>query len=411
MVLDLAVADIRRLSRTLPLPRRAINVSALLLFLLFSPAWAQNGIFADFTTSKGNFTCVLDYTNAPKAVANFIGLATGQRAWLDLPTGQVRTNRFYDGLTFHRVIAGFMIQGGSPNGQGTDGPGYVFPDEFTPALRFTGTGVLAMANSGPKSNGSQYFVTVAPTPWLNDVHTIFGWVVSGTNVVAAISQVATNANSKPLTDVVVQTVGIRRVGAAAQNFDPNAQGVPVVHPGSLAIANGPNQVALTYTNHAYLDSRIYASSNLVNWSANLLGIEGVTPTGNQVYAAKNLPAGFYSLAQIQYASSTFAPKTLANRTLTMTFSGAGPMTIVFNATSGGTYTYPPYSPGTITGYNWSQEPYRGYGLFYFSAFYPVSSKLDFTSNTTGNCSATVWQSGVPGTPPYSSLTGTFTLLP
>src|SRR5579859_3029057 len=134
-----------------------------MVLLWTSGASAQtNGIFADFTTSMGNFTCQLSYSNTPAAVANFIGLVTGQRAWLDLTTGEVRTNDFYDGITFHRVISGFMIQAGSPNGLGTDGPGYNFVDEFSPSLNFSTPWMLAMANSGPDSNGSQFFITVSP---------------------------------------------------------------------------------------------------------------------------------------------------------------------------------------------------------------------------------------------------------
>src|SRR5436190_15991169 len=144
-------------------------ISCIFGALAGNVAAQTNGIFADFTTSKGNFSCQLDYTNAPKAVANFISLATGSRSWLDLPTGRARTNAFYDGLKFHRVIAGFMVQGGSPKGDGSDGPGYAFRDEFSAALRFDRFGRLAMANSGKDSNGSQFFITVAPTAWLNDV--------------------------------------------------------------------------------------------------------------------------------------------------------------------------------------------------------------------------------------------------
>src|SRR5262245_45578216 len=205
-----------------------------------------NGIFADFTTSMGSFSCQLDYTNAPRTVANFVGLAAGQRAWLDLNTGRAQTNAFYNGLTFHRVIAGFMIQGGSPNGQGTDGPGYVFPDEFSPQLVFDKFGVLAMANAGTNSNGAQFFLTVAPFTSGNNIYTIFGRLVSGSNVVYAINHVATDANDKPLTNVVMQQVAIRRVGAAAQAFDVNAQGLPLVTNLSLKIANSPGQVALTF---------------------------------------------------------------------------------------------------------------------------------------------------------------------
>lgn len=370
--------------------------------------WAQNGIFADFTTSLGSFTCVLDYTNAPKAVANFIGLATGGRPWLNMPTGTARTNAFFDGLTFHRVIAGFMIQSGSPNAQGTDGPGYAFPDEFKPVLRFNGAGVLAMANSGPKSNGSQYFVTVAPTPWLNDVHTIFGWVVSGTNVITAISQVVTDVE-KPLTNVVVQRVAIRRVGTAAQAFDINAQALPIVRNVGLKATNAAGQVAITFSNRPYADNRLYSSTNLASWSATSLGIEGAGAGTNTLYASPGSPAGFYQFAQVQYASSTFAPKALRNRTLTLSISGGGVLRIVFDGSGGGTYTYPPNAPGILTGYDWFQEPYRGYlWPVYFSAWYPMTMRLDFNSDSAGNFSGTQYMAP---TYPNAPISGTFTLSP
>src|SRR5437867_7429312 len=239
--------------------RRMFLCSALCVSLGFAfRARAQaNGIYADFTTSMGSFTCRLEYAIAPKAVANFIGLAAGQRPWLDLPLGLARTNAFYNGLLFHRVVAGFVIQAGSPNGQGTDGPGYAFPDEISPSLRFTNTGILAMANSGTNSNGSQFFITVTNRPDLNDRYTIFGELAGGTNVVIAISQVATNANSKPLTNVFIQNVGIRRVGTAAQAFDINAQNLPLVTNLPLAIANGTGQVSLTFSNRLYADNRLY----------------------------------------------------------------------------------------------------------------------------------------------------------
>ena len=219
--------------------RALLLCAAVSLFMASgSRALAQaNGIYADFTTSMGSFTCKLEYAIAPKAVANFIGLATGQRPWLDLPTGRARTNAFYNGLLFHRVVANFVIQAGSPNGQGTDGPGYVVPDEISPSLRFTNTGILAMANSGTNSNGSQFFITVTNTSFLNDGYTIFGELAGGTNVVIAISKVATDSNDKPLTNVVIQSVGIRRVGTAAQAFDINAQNLPGVTNHELSIFN------------------------------------------------------------------------------------------------------------------------------------------------------------------------------
>src|SRR6266704_565208 len=321
-----------------------------------------NGIYADFTTSMGSFTCKLEYAVAPKAVANFIGLATGQRAWLDLPSGRARTNAFYNGLIFHRVVPGFVIQAGSPNAQGTDGPGYVFPDEISPSLRFTNTGILAMANSGTNSNGSQFFITATNTSFLNDGYTIFGELAGGTNVVLAINQVATNGNSRPLTNVVIQNVAIRRIGTAAQAFDINAQSLPVVTNLLLKITHGAGQVSLSFSNRLYADNRLYAGTDLKTWTANLLGIEISSPITNTIYRPKDASLGFFSIAQVQYASSTFAPKMVQSRKLVMTFTSgtSGVITNNFNSGTGGTYSYTSgtTSSGTIDSYSWTQEAYR-----------------------------------------------------
>jgi len=352
-----------------------------------------NGIFADFTTSMGNFTCQLDFTNAPRTTANFIGLATGQRAWLDLPTGRARTNAFYNGLTFHRVIAGFMNQAGSPNGLGTDGPGYSFTDEFSPNLVFDSFGVLAMANSGPNSDQAQFFITVEPFAGGNNVYSIFGRLTSGSNVVYAINHVATDANSKPLTNVVMQQVSIRRVGTAAQAFNINAQGLPIVTNLPLRIATAASQVTLSFSNRLYADNQLYSATNVTGtWTPDELGIEVTTPISNSVQQAKAAPRGFYSLAQIQYASSTFAPKAVYGRTLTLNFT-VGPYltTITFDSSGGGTYTEVGYPPGTVAYYAWSQEPYRGFlWPLELSGLVPMTLELDFTSNTAGTMSGTAY---------------------
>jgi cyclophilin family peptidyl-prolyl cis-trans isomerase len=195
-------------------------------------------------------------------VANFIGLATGQRPWLDQTKGAVRTDKFYDGLIFHRVIPGFVIQSGSPNGQGTDGPGYKFLDEFTNSLRYASAGVLGMANSGTNSNGSQFFITVSPQPSLNDHYTIFGEVTGGTNVVVDISNVGGDFNDRPTNDIVLQSVVIRRVGAQAEAFDINAQGLPLVTGQRLDIGSfSTNQVALTFSNRVYAENFVFSTPN------------------------------------------------------------------------------------------------------------------------------------------------------
>jgi peptidyl-prolyl cis-trans isomerase A (cyclophilin A) len=147
------------------------------------------GIYAHFVTTEGNFTVKFFEKDAPKTVANFTGLAEGT---IDPATGKPgKSKPFYDGLTFHRIIKDFMIQGGDPRGNGTGGPGYKFEDEFSPNHKFTGAGILAMANAGPNTNGSQFFITLAPTDWLNGRHTIFGEVVEGMDVVKKIGSVKT----------------------------------------------------------------------------------------------------------------------------------------------------------------------------------------------------------------------------
>src|SRR5262245_51354954 len=164
---------------------------------------------ATFVTSQGSFTVRLLPDHAPKTVANFVDLATGQRTWTDPRDGAAKTEPLYDGTVFHRVIDGFMIQGGDPEGTGRGGPGYTFEDE-TPAggPGFDKAGLLAMANAGPNTNGSQFFVTVAPTPWLDGRHTIFGEVTEGYDVVERISKVSTGGQDRPDEDVTLERIEI-----------------------------------------------------------------------------------------------------------------------------------------------------------------------------------------------------------
>jgi peptidyl-prolyl cis-trans isomerase A (cyclophilin A) len=164
---------------------------------------------ATFVTSMGSFTARLMPDHAPKTVANFVELATGAREWTDPRDGARRTEPLYDGTIFHRVIGNFMIQGGDPAGTGRGGPGYTFEDE-TPdeGPRFDRVGLLAMANAGPDTNGSQFFVTVAPTDWLTGKHTIFGEVTQGYEVVEAISKAPTGGQDRPSPDVVLARVEI-----------------------------------------------------------------------------------------------------------------------------------------------------------------------------------------------------------
>jgi peptidyl-prolyl cis-trans isomerase A (cyclophilin A) len=172
----------------------------------------QPGVYARFDTTEGAFTVKLFDREAPNTVANFVGLAEGTKEFTDPKTGAKVRRPYFDGIIFHRVIDGFMIQGGDPLGTGTGGPGYSFADEFHPALKHRGAGVLSMANRGPNTNGSQFFITLAPTPHLDNRHAVFGEVVDGIDVVKTIGRVPTSKpGDRPFKDVVIQTVTIERI--------------------------------------------------------------------------------------------------------------------------------------------------------------------------------------------------------
>jgi peptidyl-prolyl cis-trans isomerase A (cyclophilin A) len=169
-------------------------------------------LYATLKTNRGDIVVQLFENHAPKTVENFVGLAEGTQQWKDPKTGATSNAAFYDGLIFHRVIEGFMIQGGCPNGDGRGGPGYTFKDEFHPELTFSKPYLLAMANSGPGTNGSQFFITVGPTPHLNRMHTIFGEVTDAASreVVDAIAKTPTGRQDRPVDDVVIDSVEIER---------------------------------------------------------------------------------------------------------------------------------------------------------------------------------------------------------
>ena len=168
-------------------------------------------VHAEFATTEGSFTVRLFDQEVPETVANFVGLAEGTKEWTHPGTHQKMTNApFYDGIIFHRVIDGFMIQGGDPLGQGIGGPGYKFKDEFHPSLRHTKAGILSMANAGPNTNGSQFFITLGPTPHLDNRHSVFGEVTEGMEVVRRIGSTPTGRQDRPVKDVVINSVKITR---------------------------------------------------------------------------------------------------------------------------------------------------------------------------------------------------------
>ncbi|QIB75783.1 peptidylprolyl isomerase [Halogeometricum borinquense] len=165
---------------------------------------------ATLHTTRGDITVELFEERAPRTVENFIGLATGEKEWEDPETGETRTDSLYEGTIFHRIIDDFMIQGGDPEGTGRGGPGYTFDDEFHDELRHDSAGKLSMANRGPDTNGSQFFITLGAQPHLDDRHAVFGEVVEGMDVVEEIGSLPTDRNDKPMKDVEIESIDIDR---------------------------------------------------------------------------------------------------------------------------------------------------------------------------------------------------------
>jgi peptidyl-prolyl cis-trans isomerase A (cyclophilin A) len=191
-------------------------IALVFSFVIISIAIAMGGrpkmpdkLYAVFETNKGTITCILYPKDAPKTVENFVSLAKGTKEWTDPKTGEKVKTPLYDGTVIHRVIPDFMIQGGDPLGNGTGGPGYQFEDEFVDDLKFDQVGRLAMANSGPNTNGSQFFITVAMTPWLSGRHTIFGQVVEGQEIVNAIANAQRGAMDRPVEPIILNKVIIK----------------------------------------------------------------------------------------------------------------------------------------------------------------------------------------------------------
>jgi peptidyl-prolyl cis-trans isomerase A (cyclophilin A) len=188
---------------------------AILLFSMANAFSAENAekkgpLYATLKTSMGDIVIQLFDDKAPKTVANFVGLATGTKEWTEPKTGEKVKRPLYSGTIFHRVIPGFMIQGGDPLGNGTGGPGYRFEDEFNPTLRHNKAGILSMANAGPHTNGSQFFITYKETPFLDGKHSVFGEVVKGQEVVVTIANVSRDFRDRPIKDVVLKEVVITR---------------------------------------------------------------------------------------------------------------------------------------------------------------------------------------------------------
>lgn len=367
-------------------------------------------MFAVFDTSMGGFTCRLDYVEVPMIVANFVGLAEGSRTWLDLEAGQIRGDPFYDGLAFHRVVAGFVIQAGSPAGDGSDGPGYTFLDQFHPALNHNQTGTLSMANSGYGSNGSQFFLTLDTTQSttnLNNHHSVFGEVVEGLDVVVQIGGVAVDSNSKPLTNVVINSLTILRCGPEAEAFDVTAHGLPVVEPVKIELVRIGSDLELAFPREIYSEYLLYHSPDIASWTNDEIGLYfDPPPTGNVDITGTTLLSDVrvYVVPGIDYEGPLFTPATNAEGTFVLDIPTFGTMTHFYDAFGTGTYTWP-LGSGFITSSFWVQDPYRAVLVTFYTGTAPWQSSLVFLSPTSGVYNATVFPN--PPALPFKIL-GTFT---
>lgn len=293
---------------------------------------AGDGLYAVFQTSRGEFTAALEFEKVPVTAANFVGLAEGTRAWVDPATGTVRSAPYYNGLTFHRIIPGFMAQSGSRNGLGTDGPGYTFGDEFHSTLVHDSAGVLSMANSGENSNGAQFFITLAPTTWLDRKHSVFGRIVEGMDIVNAIGATGTPGGA-PTDPTTINSVTIVRNGAAAQSFDAAAvAGLPVVREAPAVLKRSGAAFAIEIPREPFMQHHFANSANLGSWSR-LGSLDDLAAAGSPSVDITATAAGksreFYRVAACSY---TPRPAYLVGKSIALNLT-SGNQTLRLNITS------------------------------------------------------------------------------
>ncbi len=390
----------------------------LCLAVALLPATAQEeGLFAEFKTSMGTMRAQLDHERVPLTVSHFVGLVEGTQATIDFTKGGIGRGAYFDGQIFHRVIENFMIQGGSPDGRGDGGPGYSFQDEFHPELTHEAF-VLSMANSGPSSNGSQFFITVAPQPHLNNLHSVFGKLTEGMDVATAISKVATNPVDRPLEDVMLESVTIERIGEAAEQFDATVEELPKPqHPKvDWRIENGRYFLDLAY--HENSDYQLFTSEDLVTWTADRIGIFGGEPPDlplDVTDVVEGRSESFFRVVEVRYPVVVFPPPNVVGKRLDTTIKvfGSNPTTDTPLA-----YEFATPTTGRVNLLNreWLnfqtylyriESPTRATLVVPSDLIVPFDLpqfRLDFTSATTGTFFATL-----PTASPPTSIRGVFTL--
>ena len=390
---------------------------------------ASAQIYADVALGgavSGTFTIHLEYQKAPAAVANFIGLATGSKGWLDLNTGSIQYTPFYNGLTFHRVIADFMSQTGSRNGRGTDGPGYTFQNEIDPTLTHATHYTVGMANSGgAHSNGSQWYVTgTTDQSALNGSYTIFGTVTSGTAICDALNHVTTTSGSdsggafvdRPVTPVTIRSIVIRGPSLAGFNLTPNA--LPKVLNAQPVMKVSGSAFSLGFDHHSYSDYRLFDSPNLTTWTESWSNYyHTAAPLGGDLDVT-TLSIGskhFFRLARVDYSLcfNHFVPNSLAGKTLHFGDSLGG--TLVVNADqTAETWANDGFGSNALSyfDYSVSMVPYENKGTLtiqFQNGMVYQFDRLEYTSATGGTYSGQVY-GGYYGTT-HVAFSGTFTSAP
>lgn len=396
-------------------------------------AWGQtNGIFADFSTSMGDFTVWLDHERAPRAVASFVGLATGEKAWAD-PAGNIWQGRkFYDGSLFHRVVKdantnGIAIQGGGGASLSTDtngvvttnfaNAGYYMLESVTNGLAHA-NGVISMANSGPNTDGSQFFITATNVPGWDGSYSVFGRVVTGMSVVTSIAAVAVQGSgSRPVEDIVLRNVVVRRVGAAADAFDPGSQGVPIVESGPMRhYASGTNQM-LEFEIATQTEMLFRESEDLRTWESGDWGFN----TGATIVWTTSVPRAelgdvyFFHLSRIRYPVPVTSPASQRGRTFTFRWDDPA---IVYSATFSTNPLIPgagwvqdgtnaPVARAIFIGDGWSRDAYLGRLFFMDDLAREYNYNLGFNPGQASNRFTGTWNNY--GSSSRYPISGVFTV--
>lgn len=384
----------------------------LLLLLFFLPQLglhastpADPGIYAIFKTNHGEITVRLFFEEAPMTVANFVGLAEGSRSFIDPAIGGLVRRPFYDGLIFHRVISGFMIQGGCPLGQGTSGPGYVFWDELSTDLIHNRPGILSMANSGAHTNGSQFFITTTETPWLDAKHSVFGEVIAGMEVVNAISDVPTDEDDRPLTPVTIEAIEIVRNGTAAQAFEVGQQALPKIEMARPRLS-GAEGLRLHFPRARYREDILFYSNDLQTWTradvpfsyetpaAQWLDVSGLADgSDRQFYRTTTVDYGFVRTDLVGQRISIQSVNQPLHFVIDIEGHGGGPENGPYGT---GTFSVHGSDPLPLVEYVWIQDRQRGRFGFRLEGYVWFEAEVRFVTETSGTVTGTAYtQNPVP----------------